>query len=295
MNRAAETTTYLLYSTLWRVVRLLPESIAYRSFEVIGRRLYKRNGRRVERIRENYQRVFPSMPVAELEQLVTHGIANSMRYWCDTFRISDWSKERTAATVTTERADLFFDSLSAGKGLIVALPHAGNWDHAGLFFCLQGIRVNTVAEHLRPERLFRRFITHRESMGMRIFDIQARVTNELIELLKGGELVALVADRDLSASGIDVEFFDANARMPAGPALLALRSGAPLITAYVGFQRDGIHIKFAGPFTAQESGDERSQVLELTQKIADQFARDIKSDPASWHMMQRIFVDRAKV
>jgi KDO2-lipid IV(A) lauroyltransferase len=293
MKLLKETGTYLAYSAMWRLVRWLPESVAYRTFEAFGRRFYKRNGKRIERIRENYRKVSPEVSDAELELLVQQGIASSMRYWCDTFRISDWSKERTAQTVTTERAELLLGSLAKGGGLVIALPHAGNWDHAGLYFCAQGIRVNTVAEHLRPERLFQRFIKHREAMGMRIFDIKARVTSHLIDVIKSGELVALPADRDLSASGIDVEFFGANARMPAGPALLALRTGAPLITAYVGFRKNGIHIKFAGPFTSEVPGDERARIVDLTQQLADQFAHDIFSDLTSWHMMQRIFIPAA--
>lgn len=293
MKRIADTATYLAYSIMWRVIRLIPEKVAYRIFEAFGRRFYERNGRRVERMRENYRVVRPNLNEAALESLVKQGISNSMRYWCDTFRISDWSKERTADSVTTERADLLHDSLTAGHGLVVALPHAGNWDHAGLYFCAQGIRVNTVAEHLRPERLFQRFIRHRESMGMRIFDLEARVTSDLVEVLNNGELVALVADRDLSASGIDVSFFGANARMPAGPALLALRTRAPLITAYVGYRKDGINIKFAGPFVTNKVGDEREKVADLTQQLANQFASDIEADLTSWHMMQRIFIPAA--
>jgi len=293
MKRLAETGTYLAYSVMWRLIRFLPESTAYRIFDLFGQRFYKRNGKRIERIRENYRRVCPEISDVELEQLVQQGIASSMRYWCDTFRISDWSQERTAQTVTTERDELLLGSLANGSGLVVALPHAGNWDHAGLYFCSQGIRVNTVAEHLRPERLFQRFIKHREAMGMRIFDIKARVTNNLIDVIKSGELVALPADRDLSASGIDVNFFGANARMPAGPALLAVRTGAPLITAYVGYRKSGIHIKFAGPFTSEVVGDERARIVDLTQQLADQFARDISADITSWHMMQRIFIAAA--
>lgn len=293
MKRLADIGTYLAYSVMWRLIRWLPESTAYRSFEIFGRRFYKRNGKRIERIRENYRKVRPEIPGDELEQLVQQGIANSMRYWCDTFRISDWSQERTAQTVTTEREELLLGSLANGNGLVVALPHAGNWDHAGLYFCSQGVRVNTVAEHLRPERLFQRFIKHREAMGMRIFDIKARVTNNLIDVIKSGELVALPADRDLSASGIDVDFFGANARMPAGPALLAVRTGAPLITAYVGYRKSGIHIKFAGPFTSEVAGDERARIVDLTQQLANQFARDISADITSWHMMQRIFIAAA--
>lgn len=261
-------------------------------FEGIAKRSYRKNGKRIKRLRENYRQVFPSHDGPELEALVQDGISNAMRYWCDTFRISDWTEKRVAATVTTENNELFLNSVKSGKGVIIALPHAGNWDHAGLYYCSQGIKVHTVAEHLRPERLFRKFLAHRERMGMKVLDLEEKVTDQLKTFLLEGKLVALVADRDLSRSGVDVEFFGANARMPAGPALLALKTEANLITAYVSFTEIGINIKFSGPFVVRRNQSESDEIQRLTQELANQFALDIKQNPSSWHMQQRIFVDR---
>lgn len=273
-------------------MRLLPEKTAYSFFEAVGKRIYRKNGRRISRLRENYRHVLPSLNGTELENLVQKGVSSAMRYWCDTFRISDWSQERVATTVTTENNELFINSVNSGKGVIIALPHAGNWDHAGLYYCSQGIKVHTVAEHLRPERLFRKFLAHRERMGMTVLDLEEKVTEQLANFLREGKLVALVADRDLSRSGVDVKFFGANARMPAGPALLAIKTDANLITAYVSFTTSGINIKFSGPFLVRRGESESGEVQRLTQELANQFAMDIKSEPSSWHMQQRIFVDR---
>lgn len=273
-------------------MRLLPEKTAYSFFEAVGKRIYRKNGRRISRLRENYRHVLPSLNGTELENLVQKGVSSAMRYWCDTFRISDWSQERVATTVTTENNELFLNSVNSGKGVIIALPHAGNWDHAGLYYCSQGIKVHTVAEHLRPERLFRKFLAHRERMGMTVLDLEEKVTEQLANFLREGKLVALVADRDLSRSGVDVKFFGANARMPAGPALLAIKTDANLITAYVSFTTSGINIKFSGPFLVRRGESESGEVQRLTQELANQFAMDIKSEPSSWHMQQRIFVAR---
>lgn len=284
--------TYLIYSLLWRLVRLLPESSAYRLFNMFASRAYRRNGKRVQRLRENFRMVRPGLGETEIESMVISGLQNSMRYWCDTFRISDWDSQRVIATTKTVRAELLFEGLENGKGVIIALPHAGNWDHAGLYFSTMGVTVHTVAEHLKPDRLFKKFLAHRAAMGLVVLDIEDRVIDQLGEVLRAGGLVALVADRDLSKSGIDVEFFGANARMPAGPALLAYRTGARLITAYVSYREDGIEVKFAGPFEMSPVADERDEVLRVTQAIAGQFESDIKDDPTSWHMLQRIFVEK---
>ena len=294
MTVISETLTYLLYSALWRIVRLLPERSAYSLFSAIANRAYRKNGRRIKRLRFNYEKVFPDKSEKEIEELVRSGVKNAMRYWCDTFRISDWDKERVVETVSTENNDLFLSSVKSGDGVIVALPHAGNWDHAGLYYCSQGITVHTVAEHLRPERLFRKFLAHRERMGMKVLDLESRVTEELISRLNDGALVALVADRDLSQSGVDVDFFGSNARMPAGPALLAYRTQAHLIATYVSYTNLGIKIKFSGPFKVDRQKSESQEVQRLTQSLANQFAEDIKNDPSSWHMQQRIFIDRER-
>jgi lauroyl/myristoyl acyltransferase len=285
--------TYFAYSVLWKFLRILPERSAYRFFDFLAAHAYKRNGKRVQRLRSNYEAVTAGKSKSEIETLVRAGLASSMRYWCDTFRIGDWNVDRFSSTVSTENEHLLFDGASSGRGVIVALPHAGNWDHAGLYFCSKGVKVHTVAEHLRPERLFRKFLKHRESMGMKVLDLDKSVTDQLEGFLNQGSLVALVADRDLSRSGIDVNFFNRRARMPAGPALLALRTKADLITAFVSFTEIGIHIKFKGPFSVNRGADSKIEVARVTQELANAFAEDISADPASWHMQQRIFIDES--
>jgi KDO2-lipid IV(A) lauroyltransferase len=130
-------------------------------------------------------------------------------------------------------------------------------------------------------------------MGMKVLDLDKSVIDQLEGFLNQGSLVALVADRDLSRSGIDVDFFNRKARMPAGPALLALRTKADLITAFVSFTEIGIHITFKGPFLINRGADSKIEVQRVTQELANAFAEDISADPASWHMQQRIFIDDA--
>ncbi|NCZ57911.1 MAG: phosphatidylinositol mannoside acyltransferase, partial [Actinobacteria bacterium] len=214
--------TYFIYTALWTFVRLLPEKSAYGLFEQIANVAYRRNGKRVQRLRSNYEIAISDVSSNDREVLVRKGISSAMRYWCDTFRISDWSTEKIVSSTHAINEHFLFDPIREKRGVIVAVPHAGNWDHAGAYFCAKGARVNTVAEHLKPERLFRKFLAHRERMGMRVLDLNAGVLDDLRNILRDEkELVALVADRDLSRSGINVRFFDKTARMPAGPAILA--------------------------------------------------------------------------
>ncbi|NDE71171.1 MAG: phosphatidylinositol mannoside acyltransferase [Actinobacteria bacterium] len=291
MKRVAEFGTYLLYSILWQVVRWLPEKSAYRFFDQLAESAYRRNGKRVKRLRENYRRVRPSFGDAELEMMVQAGLKNAMRYWCDTFRISDWDHKRAIRSVTYSNQELLHRGMKAGKGVIVAVPHAGNWDHAGYYYCALGYPVHTVAEHLKPERLFRRFLQHRERMGMTVLSLNQKTIPALSNFLREGKLVALVADRDLSRSGIEVEFFGGRAKMPVGPALLAYQTDAQLITAYVGYRDGGIHISWRGPIEIDRGRDQESEVARVTQEIASIFESEINDDPTSWHMQQTIFID----
>jgi KDO2-lipid IV(A) lauroyltransferase len=182
------------------------------------------------------------------------------------------------------------NAIEAKTGVIVALPHAGNWDHAGAYFCAKGVRLVTVAERLKPEKLFLKFLSYRQSMGMEVLPLDGRVLDTLTQRLNEGALVALVADRDLSRSGININFFGGPARMPAGPALLALKTKAPLITAFVSYTDDGIHIEF-NTVVLPESGNESEMVQEIVQTTAQLFESGIKKAPQDWHMLQRIWVD----
>jgi lauroyl/myristoyl acyltransferase len=279
-----------LYFTGWRLVRWLPESTAYKLAYSVSDFLVKRNGKSVQRLRSNLSRTQPGMTALDLDLLVIEAMRSYMRYWCDTFRLPDWSKERIIKTTSVTNEHLLTDAIAARTGVIVAVPHAGNWDHAGAYFCAKGIRLVTVAERLKPEKLFLKFLAYRQAMGMEVLPLDGRVLSTLEERLNEGALVALVSDRDLSRSGIEVDFFGGTARMPAGPALLALRTKAPLITAFVTYTQSGVHIEFRN-IILPSSGDESTKVNEIVQMTAQYFEDGISENPQDWHMLQRIWID----
>jgi KDO2-lipid IV(A) lauroyltransferase len=156
------------YILAWRVLRALPEVFAYSLFDRGAQWLVKRDGKSVQRLRKNLMNVKPEYSRAQMENLVATGMSSYMRYWCDTFRFPNWDKDRINSTVTVTRENLLLDGIKSGRGVIVSLPHAGNWDHAGAYFCLKGIHLVTVAERLKPERLFLEFLRYRQAMGMEV-------------------------------------------------------------------------------------------------------------------------------
>lgn len=286
----AEDLIAALYFAGWRIVRWLPEKSAYRLFKFVADRASAQNGKNFQRLESNLKRVLPNLTDRELRALAKVGMRSYLRYWCDTFRSPDWDTNRIQLTVTVNDPELLLEPVRSKRGVIVALPHAGNWDHAGSYFCSQGIPLVTVVERVKPEKLFRKFLEYRQAIGMEALPLDGRVMGTLEARLREGKLVALVADRDLSQSGIDVNFFNGIARMPAGPALLAIRTGADLITAYVSYTETGIHIDFRKVQIA--NGDtESEQVAKTVQLCADNFAAGIAEHPQDWHMLQRIWVD----
>lgn len=274
----------------WTLIRRIPERSASSLFLWLGSRMLKKNGRSVKRLRSNLARVNPSLQPNELQDLTAQGVISYMRYWRETFRSPDWSREKILSTVTVSNEHLLMDPINSERPVVVALPHAGNWDHAGSYFCLKGAKLVTVAEILKPRALFEKFLEYRKAIGMEVLPLDSSAFGTLLERAQEGKLIALVADRDLSRSGIDVKFFGGTARMPAGPALVAIRTDAPLVTAFVSYTTDGIHIQLDA-IEIPTDGDEDSKVRVIVQRCADNFAAEISRHPQDWHMMQRIWVD----
>ena len=280
--------SYLIYSLAWKLVRFLPEHVAYRLGDRIAAYAVRKRGRRIVRLRSNLATVTPNLNDRDLDELLSKAMRSNLRYWIDTFRFPGWDEARIKATVEVVNRHTFDRLMAQGRGLIVALPHAGNWDHAGAFFCAEGYPLVTVAEHLKPERLFRKFLAYREAMGMEVLDLDAGVMRTLGERLRSGRLLALVADRDLSASGIEIAFFGRRAKFPAGPAKLARENGAPLITAYISYTTKGILVEFSDPIETQGRSIE-----EIVQEIAKNFEQGISRYPEDWHMLQRVFLEES--
>ena len=282
---------YLLYLFAWKLIAVLPEKSAYKLADYVSDRIYKKNGKGIKRLRGNYGRVMPEYSSQKLEELTKLGMRSYLRYWFDTFRLSKWSKNRIISTTQVIRENLLRDPIQSKQGCIVALPHAGNWDHAAAYFCSTGITLTAVVEKLKPEAIFKKFLAYRESIGIEAISHKEKTIPILTQRLQAGKLIALVADRDMSRNGIEVNFFGKTSKMPSGPAILAIKTGAPLITAYVRYTSGGIEIIFDETLKPTNSGSEEEQIKIITQSMADNFAKRIKENPVDWHMLQRIWVD----
>ena len=273
------------------MIGVLPEKSAYKLANIISDQIYNKNGKGVKRLRSNYQRVVPNISDPQLDKLTKDGMRSYLRYWFDTFRLNKWSKSRIIETTFVIRENLLRDPVETKKGCIIALPHAGNWDHAAAYFCSTGIPLTAVVEKLKPEAIFKKFLAYRQSIGIEAISHKEKTIPILMDRLNEGKLIALVADRDMSRNGIEVNFLGGIAKMPAGPAILAIKSGSPLVTAYIRYLDNGIEITFDETIKLPIAGSEEEQVRKITQSMADNFAKRIKDSPVDWHMLQRIWVD----
>lgn len=287
----------MAYAAGWRIIRTLPEPVAWAIFRSAADRAARRRGGATRRLEQNLRRVVgPDVSDTELAWLVREGLRSYARYWLQSFRLPSLSRHEIERGFRLEGSHLLGEAVAAGTGCVVALPHAGNWDFAGAWVCGQGWPLTTVAERLRPEGLYQRFLAFRESLGMEIIPTVggARPPLEILEdRLRRAHIVPLLADRDLSARGVAVTFFGGHTRMPAGPALLALRTGAPLFVVSLWYEGDLPCGQVDGPLAVPppESGSLDARVRELTQTIADHLAEGIAKHPADWHMLQRLWLD----
>lgn len=292
MSRGGGRLTELSYAACWRLVRLLPEPVARGVFTAGADLTVRRGGRGPGQLARNLRRVVGDLPDAEFTRLVRDAMRSYSRYWMEAFRLPQVSRERLRDTFHMTTPELF--ERAAAGGAVFALPHSANWEHAGAWVATRGLPLVAVAQRLKPEGLYRRFLAYREALGM---EIVAHSGGErppmdvLAERLSQGALIALLADRDMSARGVPVTFFGHPAKMPAGPALLALRTGKPLFAVSLWYGPDGTYCRMDGPLTTDVDGPLTDRVADLTQRMADSFAAGIAEHPVDWHMLSRLWLD----
>lgn len=275
----------------WSVVKALPEPAARRLFDAAADRTWRQQGQGVRQLRANIARVLDDDRLSELDAIAHEGVRRYMRYWCETFRLPSWSVDRVNSSFRlVEGLDLLDGAVAAGRGAIMVSPHMGNWDLAGAWACSRYGGLVTVAERLKPEGLYDKFVAYRESLGMEVHPLgDPDVIRTLVRRLREGRLVCLVADRDLTQTGVAVDFFGETASMPAGPAVMSMMTGAPLMPVALWHTETGVDGQVGAAIPIPADGDRESRIRRMTQGMADAFAASIRAHPQDWHMMQRLW------
>lgn len=285
----------------WKVVCWVPQRWAEWAFRQVADWVWWRRGPRVRQLEANLARVTrtarqarPDAPAIDLRQLSRQGMRSYLRYWQEVFRLPVIPSEEILGRMRcTGEEKTAFAHMAAGRGVIFALPHMGNWEHAGAWIVLRGAgRFTTVAERLHPESLYDRFVAFRESLGMEVLPHTGRASRfgQLARRLRAGGLVCLLCERDLTGSGVEVEFFGEPARMMGGAAALAIHTGAALMP---------VTLWYSGPYWCAHihpeigvpgDGDREDKTVLMTQQLARVFETAIAQHPEDWHMLQKVFV-----
>ena len=284
------------YVAGWNLVKTMPRGMSARAFQSAADAASVRNGKGARQLRRNLRRVVgPGMSELRMDALVGDALRSYSRYWLETFRLEGMDHAKVAASIDNHShgGEHIAAALARGNGVVIALPHSGNWDASGIWLVANHGPFTTVAERLRPQSLFDRFVAYRESIGMEVVALTGGdrpPTQVLSERLRQNRVVCLLADRDLSRGGIEVDFFGEAAKMPPGPALLAATTGADLLAVHCYFVgEDGWGHTISAPIDLGE-GRLRDKVHAATQRLADYFAAQIAHYPADWHMLQRLWL-----
>ncbi len=285
LGSISETLTDAGYRAGWAAVRFAPDSLARKAFDGVGGYFGTRNGG-PDQLRRNLARVLGVEPAEVPDDVMAQTMASYARYWYEAFRLPSMDPAEAAANVHIPDAEVarFDAELAKGKGLIFALPHSGNYDMAGVWLVDLHGTFSTVAERLKPESLFRRFVEYRESLGFEIFPLtggEQPPFQQLADRLRDGKIICLMGERDLNRSGVPVTMFGERTRMPAGAAKLAIDTGAALMPAHHWFTEGA-----TSGLTVGARIDTSGGVAATTQRLADAFAANIAQHPTDWHMLQ---------
>jgi KDO2-lipid IV(A) lauroyltransferase len=272
------------YAAGWMMIRAMPKPVARSVFHAAA--IYAARGGGPEQLRKNLSRVLGVTPAEVPDTLMRAALISYARYWREAFQLpvmnhAAVSRKFDDNVVGTEH---LVNGLAAGRGVVLALPHSGNWDMAGVWMTQIHGRFTTVVERLKPESLYRRFVAYRESLGFEVLPLSGgrQPTFDLLcQRLAENRTVCLMAERDLTRGGVPVNFFGEPARMPAGPAKLAVATGAALLPSHCWFTDDGWGFQMH-PALDCTGGD----ISAITQTLADQFVEDIAAHPQDWHMLQ---------
>ncbi|MBO3087247.1 phosphatidylinositol mannoside acyltransferase [Cellulomonas dongxiuzhuiae] len=293
------------YHLAWRVGHRLPGGLVRAAMTLGADVAWWRRGSGVRRLEANLARVRPELDSGALRRLSRAGMRSYMRYFGEAFTLRGLTPEHLAARVRVEGMENLRPDLDAGRQVVIALGHMGNWDLAGAWAAAHVAPVTTVAERLEPEELFQEFRAFRESIGLRIIPLtgEGDVFRRLVRVARTGPgLLPLLADRDLTARGLEVDLFGHRARVAAGPAALAVTTGATLVPASITYERLrrarrraaggpwGVVVRFHAPVQADPDGPRAERVHALTQAWVDVVAEQIHAHPQDWHMLQRVFV-----
>jgi phosphatidylinositol dimannoside acyltransferase len=285
-NPVGARASYLAYRAGAELARIAPAEFAEPAARVVGRAISLGMPSRRRQVERNLRRATAGeLRGLALRKAVGETFDSYTRYWLELFRLpNEMGSKLELDIVGLEHLE---SAVEAGSGAVVALPHVGGWEFAGAWLAGEGWPPTAVVEPVEPPELFEWFASTRQALGMNVVELGPEAGKTVLQALRRNQVVCLVCDRDLTGDGIEVEFFGETTTLPAGPATLALRTGAPLLPTAVYFRpRGGHHAVVQRPIPTQREGRLRDDVARVTQALARRFEELIRAAPEQWHLMQ---------
>ena len=268
--------------------RALPGPLASAVASMIGLTLATGMREKREMIELHLKRVNPSLNGLALWQSVQMAFDSYAKYYVESFRLPTMSKRAVEAGFSIEGMENVSNASAMGHGVILALPHLGGWEWAGRWLIDRGYKMTVVVEPIEPAELFEWFVDLRHKLGMTVVPLGPKVAGAVLKALRANEVVCLLCDRDIERTGIPVEFFGETTTLPAGPATLGLRTGAPVLPVgcYFTDRYNGHHAVVRPAVPANRSGRLRDDVANMTQLLAGELEFLIRRAPEQWHLFQ---------
>ena len=269
------------------LARLLPGGVVDAAAPQLAGLMARRDSDRRTMVERHQRRVDPSLGGAALDERVREVFRSYGRYYGESFRLPTVSPAELDARMTYEGYEHVQQAREDGFGPLIVMPHLGSWEWSAYWLTrVEQVPVTAVVERIEPSALFDWFVEYRESIGMEIVPLGPEAGRSVVHAVRQRHAIALLCDRDINRTGVEVTFFGEKTTLPSGPAVLALRTGAPLLPTAV-YDRGRIHHGVVRPpLPATREGGFRSDVARITQALADELEGLIRDAPEQWHMMQ---------
>jgi lauroyl/myristoyl acyltransferase len=269
--------------------RLMPGPIAAAAASSVGFGASVASQAKREMFQRHLRRINPGLGRTAMRLATQTAFDSYARYYVESFRLPTLPKRTVDRGFTRDGYEHITEALRGGNGVILALPHLGGWEWAGRWMTDQGHKMTVVVEPLEPPELFEWFVDLRKDLGMTVVPLGPKAGGAVLKALRANEVVCLLCDRDLDRTGVDVEFFGERTTLPAGPATLSLRTGAPILPTGVYFtpRYNGHHAVVRPPVPTHRSDEGlRADVARVTQSLAHELEFLIRRAPEQWHMFQ---------
>ncbi len=275
---------YLLYKLAYLLSVMLPLRMAYGLASFLSMIKYYLSPRDRKAVINNLRKILPSSEHKRINSYAKEVFVNFGKYLVEFFRLSFLKPEDLGQMVKIKGREHVDEALKKGKGVIIVAAHTGNWELGGVFMSLLGYPVVAVALPHRHKRVNTLFNRQRERSGVIVVSSLGVALRRIYEGLKGNKLVALLGDRDFGNNGRRMPFLGETKVLPRGPAILALRTGASIVPAFVIRQDDDTHvIEFLEPI--RDSGDEQEIMSDYVKVIE----KKIRRYPTQWLLFREFW------